>query len=148
MIRIPTRVRYGVRALAELAAAYPARSVTVKELAQKQRLSIKYLEQIMAVLKAVGLVSAARGRHGGYTLTSPPESINLRSVFQVLGGDPTFVECVANPQTCAMTGDCLTRDTWVELREAMQRILEGTTLRDLVERRGRSSRPFPAVYQI
>ena len=70
-MKFPTTVRYGARALVELAAAYPDRAVSVREVGQQQNLSAKYLERILQALKAVGLVQVVRGSRGGYVLARP-----------------------------------------------------------------------------
>jgi len=133
-MKLSTRTRYGARALAELAAVYPHKSISVKELARGQSLSVKYLEQIMAALKSAGLVRAARGLHGGYELAAPPERITMYQVFEALEGGAAMVECVGQPECCEMSLGCPTRPVWVQLNEAVVGVLSGTTLRDLAER--------------
>jgi Rrf2 family cysteine metabolism transcriptional repressor len=130
-VRISTRTRYGCRAMAELAAAYPDGSPSVREIAERQQVSPKYLEHIMQALKVAGLVRAMRGAHGGYALVRAPGEINVADVFRALEGSPAPVPCVDTPETCAMADDCPTRDTWLELRDAIEGVLEGKTLRDL-----------------
>jgi Rrf2 family protein len=147
-MRICTRTRYGARALAELAAAYPVGPVPLRELARSQRLSVKYLEQIMARLKSAGLVRAVRGMRGGYTLTVPPGEVNLSDVFRALEGGPLLVKCVARPDICVMHEGCPTRDTWVELGEAITKFLRGTTLQGLAERRASKDHACAPSYQI
>jgi Rrf2 family protein len=120
--------------MAELAVAYPEGAVSVKELASKQRLSAKYLEQIMSSLKAAGLVRSVRGTHGGYTLARSPARINLSEVYQVLEGSPAPVDCVDSLKVCSMARTCPTRDTWVEIKEAISSVLDGTTLQNLADR--------------
>ena len=147
-MKMSTRARYGARALAELAAAYHHKPLSVKELAHIQCLSVKYLEQIMAALKAAGLVRAVRGLHGGYELGSAPEEISLGDVYEALEGKPMLVECIAHPETCAMRENCPTRDTWVELNEAVTQVLEKTTLADLARRKVEKSRQAVGMYEI
>jgi Rrf2 family protein len=144
-MQISTRTRYGSRAMAELALAYPHESVSVRELAEKLEVSAKYLEQIMGALKAAGLVEAERGMHGGYRLSRPPEQINLGHVFEVFEGVPAPTDCVGNPQSCRLSGRCPTRDTWVEITEAVGAVLEAASLRTLADRRRRKTRD---MYQI
>lgn len=67
-MRIATKARYGARAMVELALAYPDGTLSVRDVAERQSISAKYLEHIMASLKTAGLVTAARGIHGGYAL--------------------------------------------------------------------------------
>ncbi len=147
-MKLSTRSRYGSRAMAELASAYPKPAVSVKELAQRQHLSIKYLEHLMAPLKAAELVKAVRGLHGGYVLARPPANINLGEVFRVLEGSPAPLDCVDHPEACPMRATCPTRDTWVEMKEALQEILESTTLEHLVERMRQKSLPPAHMYCI
>jgi Rrf2 family protein len=120
--------------MAELAAAYPQRAPSVREIAQSQQVSVKYLEHIMQALKLAGLVRATRGTHGGYALARAPQEIKVADVFRALEGSPAPVPCVDAPETCPMARGCPTRDTWVELRDAIQRVLDGKTLQDLAEK--------------
>lgn len=144
-MRLSTQIRYGARAMVELGLAYPERVVSVREMAESQHLSVKYLERIMVALKTAGLVTPVRGIHGGYALARPPSSITLGEVYRILEGSPAVVYCVDHPESCPLLQTCPTRDTWVELTAAVQGVLEGTTLEDLVERtRRRRSRVTPA----
>jgi Rrf2 family cysteine metabolism transcriptional repressor len=147
-MRFSTKTRYGARAMAELAAAYGRGAVSVKDIAESQCVSPKYLEQIMASLKAAGLVEAARGTHGGYQLSRPPETVCLADVFRVLEGTPAPVACVETPGSCAMEEVCPTRETWVEVKDAVQGVLEKTTLRELGERQKRKRRTAGPMYYI
>ena len=97
-MRLSTRTRYGTRAMVELALAYPDLAVPVKDVARKQNLSAKYLEQIMSALKAADLVRSVRGMHGGYALSREPDSITLADVFHVLEGSAAPVDCVDHPE--------------------------------------------------
>ncbi|MFC1672334.1 RrF2 family transcriptional regulator [Planctomycetota bacterium] len=147
-MKLSKKTRYGSRAMATLAMAYPEEPVSVGQVARQQRLSAKYLEQIMAALKTAGLVTSTQGVHGGYSLARPPESINLGDVFNVLEGPTAPVDCVDNPGTCSMEAVCPTRDTWVEIEEAIRKVLKNTTLQDLVERMKSKSDGLSRMYQI
>jgi len=147
-MKLSTRARYGSRALMELAAAYPDKQVTLKEVAHKQHLSTKYLGQIMRALKAAGIVRAARGMGGGFSLIRPPGEITLSEVFSALDDPEELVECVLQPHVCPMHDVCPTRDTWVELSEAINKVLESTTLHDLVSRHRQKTSKSALTYQI
>jgi Rrf2 family protein len=136
-MRLSTRTRYGSRALAELAAAYPGQVLSLKDVAKNQHLSVKYLEHIMTTLRVAGLVRPVRGMRGGYTLTRPPGRITLREVFETLEGSLAPVDCVDDPQSCPLKEVCPTRETWVEIKNSLAKILEGTTLQDLLARKKR-----------
>ena len=126
-----------------MAAAYPDGTPSIREIAERQQLSPKYLEHIMQALKAAGLVRAARGAHGGYALTRPPGEIRMSDVFRVLEGPPAPVPCVDAPGLCGMADDCPTRDTWVELRGAIEGVLASRTLQDLAEKCGADTDAAP-----
>ena len=147
-MKLSTRARYGAKAMAELASAYPGPTLSVKDIAAKQRISPKYLEQIMASLRAAGLVKGVRGMHGGYALTRPPRDITVKDVFEAVEGSVGPVDCVDHPEACEMKGVCPTRDTWVEMAESIGRVLKGTTLQDLAERKERKAEPAEPMYYI
>jgi Rrf2 family transcriptional regulator, cysteine metabolism repressor len=147
-IRLPTSFRYGARAMAELGAAEPDHAVSVRELGQRQSVSPKYLEQILRALKAAGLVQAVRGKDGGYMLARAPESITLRDVYESLAGPAAPTECVDGPAKCPLLRLCPTRDTWVELKAAIDSVLERTTIQELVERKRRKATSAAADFSI
>ena len=133
-MRLSTAVRYGARAITQIASLGTDRPVSVREIGEKQAISAKYLEHILKTLKAGGLVRAVRGKEGGYVLTRPPESITLKDVYESLEGPVTPVDCVDCPSSCGMYEVCPTRDTWVELKVAIEAVLARTTIQNLVER--------------
>ena len=134
-MRLSTRTRYGSRAMVELALVYPDSAVSVKDVARSQHLSPKYLEQIMGTLKAADLVRAVRGMHGGYALTREPGSITMGDVFRVLEGSAAPVDCVDHPEGCPLGDVCPMCETWVELKDAVDKVLDNTTIQTLVERK-------------
>lgn len=147
-MRISTRTRYGLRALADLARGYPDRPIPLAEVARRQRISVKYLEQVVAILKAAKLVKPIRGVNGGYVLAMPPAEISLREVFDTLEGPAVLVECVGDPGPCPLAEVCPTRETWFEMSRALFRILESTTVGDLLERSEQKRRSSVLDYVI
>jgi Rrf2 family protein len=133
-MKLPTTVRYGARAMIQLAADYPDRAVSVREVGEQQNLSPKYLEHILQALKAAGLVRVVRGKRGGYVLGRPPRDITLKELYESLAGSLAPVECVDCADSCSKHETCPTRDTWVEVKEAVETVLERTTIQDLLER--------------
>lgn len=122
-----------MRALLELALAYNAGPLQIKVIAERQNISNKYLEQLVAMLKTAGLVRSLRGPHGGYLLAAPPGNIKLSDVFRTLEGPVLTVECVEYKNTCPNRTDCATRKLWIQMNDAILDVLENKTLQSLVE---------------
>jgi Rrf2 family protein len=132
-MKISTRTRYGMRAILELALAYNSGPLQIKVIAERQKISNKYLEQLVGIIKTAGLVRSLRGPHGGYVLAKPPQDIKLSEIVKVLEGSVLTVECVENEQACPSYADCITRRLWIEVNDAILNVLTGKTLADLVE---------------
>jgi Rrf2 family cysteine metabolism transcriptional repressor len=147
-MQLSTRARYGFRAMMELAARYEEGPVPLKEVAQCQTVSLKYLEQLFGRLRSAGLVKGMRGTGGGYVLARPPSRIRLSELFEVLEGSTALVECVDRPEICDQVKDCVTREVWVEIKDASDRILRERTLQDLVDRRAAKGAVGARMYEI
>jgi len=134
LMKLSTRTRYGVRAILELAMSGNKGPLQLKIVAQRQDISVKYLEQLMVVLKAAGFVRSIRGSKGGYMLAKAPDQIELIDVLHCLEGTVTTVECVENKDYCVRAADCAARDLWVKVQKAIEDVLQSMTLQDLVNR--------------
>ena len=132
-MKLSTRGRYGVRAMLDLATHYGEGTVLLKDIAKRQEISERYLENIIRVLVANDLVNSTRGRSGGFSLAKPPGEIRLRQIIEAVEGSIASVFCVDNPKLCRRTPICVTREVWERLKKAMQDVLDSMTLRDLVE---------------
>jgi len=141
-------VRYGTRAMIEIAMAYSNGSISATEIARRQELSLKFLEQILRALKAAGLLKATRGIQGGYALARPPEAILLSDIFKAIEGSPCLTECIEQPQSCSRVETCPTRDIWIEMTEKLAGVLETTTLRSLVESGQKKAQARAPIYEI
>lgn len=133
-MKLSTRGRYGVRLMLELAIHYGEGPILLKEIAQNQGVSEKYLWQLISPLKTMGLVTSRRGLHGGYALGKAPEFITVREILQVLEGALCLVDCVDNPSLCERSDSCISREIWGEVSGDLQRTLQNTTLAIMVER--------------
>ena len=147
-MKLSTRGRYGTRALLELALHWGGGPVLLKDIAQRQQISLQYLEHLIAPLIAGGVMMSTRGAKGGVSLAKPPEQVKLSEVIQLLEGSLALVDCVNNPAACDRSELCVTRDVWSALKKAMNGVLESTTLQDLVERYKRKEHPEEAMYYI
>ncbi len=133
-MKISTRTRYGLRAVLELAMSYGQGPLQLKAIAQHQDISVKYLEQIIAILKSGGFVRSIRGSRGGYILAISPNQVKLSDIFGCLEGPVNTVDCIENQNCCARTADCLARQVWAQVQNAINNILQSITLQDLVDR--------------
>ena len=133
-MKLSTRTRYGMRAVIELAQHEEKRPLQLKAIAERQDISVKYLEQLMSMLRSSGLLRSIRGAKGGYILARPPEQINLSEIFRCLEGPVTTAECTENGDYCERSADCVAREVWMEVEAAIQKILRSITLADLVKR--------------
>ncbi len=133
-MKLSTRGRYGVRLMLDLALHYGEGPILLKDIAERQGISEKYLWQLINPLKTTGLVNSLRGAHGGYVLGKSPEAISIKAILQVLEGSLCLVDCVDNPALCERSISCISRDIWGEASKNMQQTLEDTTLAAMVER--------------
>ncbi|MBN1509238.1 MAG: Rrf2 family transcriptional regulator [Sedimentisphaerales bacterium] len=133
-MKLSTRTRYGIRAIIELAQYEGSRPLQLKAIAERQDISIKYLEQLMGLLRSAGLVRSVRGSKGGYILGRPVDQITLGEVFRCLEGPVTTTECVEDEDCCKRSADCVAREIWVEVEAAIHSVLDAITLEDLVKR--------------
>lgn len=133
-MKLSTRTRYGIRALLELAQNQGSGPVQIKVIGQRQDISIKYLEQLMAILRSSGFVRSVRGSKGGYLLAKPPNQIKVSDLFDCLEGNVTTVECVEDKDYCDKTDDCVVRLVWAQVQQAIKNVLQSITLQDLVDR--------------
>ncbi len=132
-MRLSTKARYAVRAMVELALSYDGEPVKLKTIAEKQDLSIKYLEQVMNPLRVSGFVSTQKGSRGGYRLVKSPDQITLYDLIYAVEGSLAPVDCVDNRETCDRVDSCVTRDVWVRVHQVILRELQSTTLAELAE---------------
>ena len=133
-MKLSTKGRYGVRLMLDLALHYGEGPILLKDIAERQGISEKYLWQLTDSLKIAGLINTTRGSHGGYSLAKPPLEINLNDIVSILEGKFCIVECVNNPEICERTKTCATRDVWSEVSEKISKTLETITLQDMIEK--------------
>jgi Rrf2 family protein len=123
-----------MRAMLDIAVNGQGGLVLLRDVAERQRVSKRYLEHMMTLLRNNGLVVAERGARGGYRLARRPEEIRIVEIFEALEGEVSPVECVRNASICERADECVVRDLWCEVAQAMRAVLEGETLAGLVRR--------------
>ncbi len=132
-MKVSTRTRYSVRAALELALHYKQGPIQLRIIAERQEISVKYLEQLMAALMSGGFVRSIRGARGGYVLGRDPGQIRLSELFHCMEGQVATTECVDNSQCCDRSADCVARKVWQTLEGAIHETLDSFTLQDLVD---------------
>lgn len=132
-MKISTRGRYGTRMMLDLAAHHDQGPTPLREIAKRQDLSVKYLEQLIIPLKAAGYIRSVRGARGGYTLARKPDKINVGQIIKVLEGGLSLVDCVEDPKVCEREKNCPTRDIWLRMSERLMEELSSLTLSDVLD---------------
>ena len=131
-MRISTRSRYGLRAMAYLARA--GRVCSAKEISQKEKIPFDFLEKIFSKLQKENLVKSQKGAKGGYLLARPPQKISVGEILRVLEGKEIF-SVFCRKKRCLSQKKCPIRDVWEKIQEVLNSTLEETTLLDLTKRK-------------
>jgi Rrf2 family protein len=133
MLRLSTKGQYGVRAMFEIAKGYPATPTTIKEISERQEVSVAYLEQILNKLRRAGLIGSVKGPGGGYLLSREPAEISIGSILMELEGPVAITSCLDPSEGCSRVDRCVTHLLWRSLGEKIESFLGTITLRDLLE---------------
>ena len=148
-MQLSTRARYATRAMIELTLHYGKGPLQLKEIAKKQGISEKYLEQVLTFLRKEGFILTQKGNRGGYLLAMPPGEITLYDVIRSVEGSLAPVACVDSTAVCEKTEQCVTRDVWSRLKDKIVEELSATTLADLAQKQeDKATQDGTASYQI
>jgi len=147
-VNISMKSRYAVRALTELARreeTQPGKPVRLGDIAESRDMPLQFLEQVFAALRRGGVVRSRRGAAGGYSLAHPAAEISVLEVVASLDGVPSPAECTQG--LCERIDGCGASSVWIEAQQALEKVLGGTSIGDLLARedalRGRAP-----MYQI
>jgi Rrf2 family iron-sulfur cluster assembly transcriptional regulator len=132
-MKLTTRSRYGTRLMLDMAQNYREGPLHLASIANRQGISVKYLEQIIIPLKKAKYVKSVRGPKGGHFLARPPEEITVGEIVALLEDGMNLVECSERPDRCSRSENCITRHIWREAAQAMFAKLNSITLADLVK---------------
>ena len=133
-MKISTKGRYGLRIMIDIAVYGKGECVSLKDIAEREHLSEKYLEQIINLLGKENLVQSVRGARGGYHLTKSPEEITVKEILLATEGSLAPVACAADNDCCENYCDCVTSFIWTQMYDAVMGVVEKITLKDLVEK--------------
>ena len=129
---ISTKGRYALRIMIDLAQHDSDIPVSVREIADRQDISGKYMEQIIGVLTRAGLLRSVRGAQGGYHLTKPAQDITVGMILRATEGDLAPAECVKNDVPCGRTNECSTRLVFEKVYSAINNVIDNVTLDELI----------------
>lgn len=138
-MKISTKGRYALRLMLDLALAEPGEPIPLRNVAERQDISDKYLEQIVTPLSRAGLVRSIRGAGGGYMLTRAPSQYTVGEILRPLEGSLAPVSCVDGSECCGRAEQCVTLEVWREIQQAVSGVVDRITLADLVERQRRKA---------
>lgn len=133
-MKISTKGRYGLRIMTDLAVNGKEGCVSLKDIAEREHLSEKYLEQIINQLSRAGLVKSLRGAKGGYHLTREAEKITVEDILKATEGSLAPVACAEDSEKCQNYCDCVTSFIWTEIYKATIDVVSRITLKDLAQR--------------
>lgn len=132
-MRLTTKGRYAVTAMLDLAIHDQGMPTALADIADRQQLSLSYLEQLFSQLRRAGLVTSVRGPGGGYQLARVPQEINIADVVVAVDEEVDVTRC-GGRGNCNGGGKCLAHELWMGLSEQIQGFLTGISLADLVEK--------------
>ncbi|MEJ2684933.1 MAG: Rrf2 family transcriptional regulator [Candidatus Sulfobium sp.] len=136
MLRLSTKGQYGVRAMFEIARGYKKGPITIKEISERQDVSVAYLEQILNKLRRADLIKSVKGPGGGYMLNRAPEGISIGAILRELEGPVAITSCLDPNEGCMRIDGCVTHLLWKALGENIEAFLDNMTLRDLLDGNG------------
>lgn len=133
-MKISTKGRYALRLMLDLALNDSEKPIRIKEIASRQGISDKYLEQIISVLNKAGFVRSIRGPQGGYLLTRKTEEYTVGMILRLTEGSMAPVDCIDEEVgTCGRVDNCATSIVWKRLNDAISEVIDHITLADLVD---------------
>ena len=132
-MKLSTRSRYGTRLMIDLAQNSGKGPIRIHDIAKRQDISVKYLEQLIIPLKKANYIKSVRGPKGGHMLAKPKRKITVGGIVRVLEPDSGLVPCIEEPETCAKSDDCVSRGIWSKATQAVYDILDSVNLSDLAQ---------------
>lgn len=135
-MKLSTKGRYGLRAIVDLAVYSEEQPVSIREIAKRQNISVRYLEQLLSKLKKAGMIKSVRGAQGGYLLAKPPEDVSVGDVLRALEGDLIAVDCAElmdGSEECSGSRYCVTKTVWKKVNDNIQQTVDAILLSELIE---------------
>lgn len=132
-MKISTKGRYALRVMIDLTTNSNGRFISLKDIAQRQEISNKYLEQIISLLNKAGYLETARGNTGGYKLAKKPNEYKIGDILRATEGDLAPIYCLTEEGECNRQKDCKTYSFWKGLDDVINEYIDSKTLEDLIK---------------
>lgn len=134
-MKISTKSRYALRMLLDLAQHQDEGFIALKDIAQRQNISKKYLEQIIPLLNRSDILQASRGNQGGYKLAKLPKEYTVGDILRITEGSISMIACLdMTPNTCENIENCMTLDVWKGLNDVVKEYLDSINLQDILDK--------------
>jgi Rrf2 family protein len=133
-MKISTKGRYGLRALADMAIHSNGEHVSLNSIAERQNISDNYLEQVFSILRKAGLVKSVKGAQGGYILAADPADITVGNILRALEGNLSVTDERSEAESVSETGlqRCISKNVWEKINDSVNQVVDSITLEDLV----------------
>ena len=138
-MKLSTKSRYALRAIIELDAISNGKPVFVREIAKRQEISERYLENIFTQLRSNGVLISLKGKNGGFRLAKDPKEITLLDIITAVEGQLSIVECATNDNTCERSADCVSREIWREINATLVEKIGSYRLDEIIARHNKEN---------
>lgn len=133
-MKVSTKGRYALRVMLDLAVNNTGEYIPLKDVSERQGITLKYMEQIISLLKKAGFLKSSRGNNGGYMLSRAPETYTIGDVLRAAEGSLAPVSCLEDEENlCERSGICPTLSFWTGLEKVVNEYVDGITLQDMLE---------------
>ena len=138
-MKLSTKGKYGVRAVFEIARNFGKGPISIKEISERQGISLSYLEQILHKLGKAGLIESVRGPAGGYLLAQDPSQLTIGDIVRTLEGPIALSHCLEPGESgeCSQTDDCVAKMVWARVGAKIEEALDSISFADLLHQQGR-----------
>lgn len=133
-MKLSTKGRYALRLMLDIALQSADEPVSLRDIARREEISVKYLEQLVPALVRNGLLRSVRGVGGGYILTRKPEEYTVGEILRAAEGNLIPVDCAGRGECCQRSANCVTIEIWQDISRAISSVVDHRTLADLVQR--------------
>ncbi len=138
-MKLSTKSRYALRAIIELDSLSNGKPIFVREIAKRQDISERYLENIFTQLRSSGILISLKGKNGGFKLAKEPKEISLIDIVTAVEGKLSIVECASNVNSCERASECISREIWTEINNTLVEKISSYQLDEIIARHNKET---------